>query len=438
MIPDLKSPSQTIGRYRWTICGLLFFATTINYLDRQVIGLLKPFLESDLGIGEAQYGYIITAFTAAYAISLLVAGRLIDWIGTKIGYAFSLVGWSIAAMAHALATTPFGFGVARAFLGIFEAGNFPAAIKTVAEWFPKKERALATGIFNSGASIGAVFAPLLVPLIARAWGWQWAFILTGMIGFIWLVLWFIFYEVPEKQKRLSEKEFIYILSDNEKEDKTGVPWLRLLSYRQTWAFFIGKFLTDPVWWFYLFWIPGWIAKVQGVDPKIFSRFGLPIAIIYGAATVGGISGGWISSFLIRKGWILNKARSTSMLLFAFLVVPVVFIQFKGVSFWGAIALISLAVSAHQAWSANIFTTVSDMFPKKAVASVTGIGGMAGAASGALFAAFTGNLLAFWEKQGHIQTGYTILFGIAGSAYLIAWIAMRLIAPGMKKVDLSEE
>ena len=247
----LTTPSQSISRYRWTICGLLFFATTINYLDRQVIGLLKPFLESDLGIGEAQYGYIITAFTASYAISLLLAGRLIDWIGTKIGYAFSLIGWSLAAMAHALATTPFGFGVARAFLGIFEAGNFPAAIKTTAEWFPKKERALATGIFNSGASIGAIFAPLLVPLIAKEWGWQWAFILTGMIGFIWLIFWFIFYEIPEKQKRLSAEEFKYILSDNEKEDKTSVPWVRLLSYRQTWAFFVGKFLTDPVWWFYL-------------------------------------------------------------------------------------------------------------------------------------------------------------------------------------------
>jgi len=430
----MTTTSQSVGRYRWTICALMFFATTINYLDRQVIGILKPFLESDLGIGEAEYGYIITAFTVAYAGGLLLAGRLIDWLGTKIGYAFSLLGWSIAAAAHALATTPFGFGIARAFLGVFEAGNFPSAIKTTAEWFPKKERALATGIFNSGANIGAVFAPLLVPLIAKNMGWQWAFILTGAFGLIWLVFWFIYYEVPEKQKRLSAEEHAYILSDNEKEDKSQVSWLKLLRYRQTWAFFIGKFLTDPIWWFYLYWIPSWLAKVQGVDTKQFSRFGLPLAVIYTATTLGSISGGWMSSAFIKRGWKVYRARATTMLFFAFLVVPVIFIQFGSVSFWGAVALISLAASSHQAWSANIFTTVSDMFPKKAVGSVTGIGGMAGAAGGALFAAFIGNLLSYFEKQGHIKTGYTVLFTIAGSAYLLAWILMKLITPKMNRVE----
>jgi MFS transporter, ACS family, hexuronate transporter len=429
-----KSPHQQLN-YRWTICGLLFFATTINYVDRQVIGLLKPFLEKDLGIGEAAYGYIITAFTAAYAISLMVAGRIIDRVGTKIGYAFSLVGWSIAAMAHALAITPFGFGVARALLGIFEAGNFPSAIKTTAEWFPKKERALATGIFNSGANIGAVFAPLAVPFIAYHWGWKWAFIVTGLIGLLWLIFWFIYYEVPEKQKRLSREEYEYILSDNEVQNEIPTPWIELLGYRQTWAFFLGKLLTDPVWWFYLYWIPGWLAKVQGVDPTLFNHFGLPIAIIYSATTIGSIGGGWMSSALIRKGWAASRSRSVTMLVFAIMVVPVMFIQVKGIGFWTAVALISIAASAHQAWSANIFTMVSDMFPKKAVASVTGFGGMAGAAGGAIFAALTGNLLEYWEKQGHIQTGYTMLFTFAGVAYLIAWVVIRLVAPGMKRVEL---
>ncbi len=425
--------NKTIGKYRWTICSLIFFATTINYLDRQVIGILKGELEAKLGIGEVAYGYIITAFTAAYAIGMLIAGRLIDWLGTKIGYALYLLAWSLSAIAHALAKAPFGFGIARGFLGISEAGNFPAAIKTTAEWFPKKERALATGIFNSGANVGAVLAPLVVPFIALKWGWQWAFILTGTIGLIWLIFWFIIYEIPENHKKLSKEEHDYILSDNEPENKTKISWFKLLKYRQTWAFFVGKFLTDPIWWFYLYWIPGWLEKVQGVQIGSFGKFGLPLAVIYTSTTIGSIFGGWLSSNFIKRGWKVNKARSTAMLLFAILVVPIVFVQFEGISFWGAIALISLAASSHQAWSANIFTTVSDMFPKKAVGSVTGIGGMAGAVGGALIASFAGNILGFWEKQGHIQTGYLILFIISGSAYLLAWILMRVIAPGMKRV-----
>jgi ACS family hexuronate transporter-like MFS transporter len=426
--------SRQIGKYRWTICALIFFATTINYLDRQVIGILKPTLESDLGIGETEYGYIITCFTIAYAIGLLVAGRIIDWLGTKIGYALSLLGWSFAAIAHALARAPFGFGVARAFLGVFEAGNFPAAIKTTAEWFPKKERALATGIFNSGANIGAVLAPVLVPLITITMGWQWAFILTGAVGLIWLIFWFRYYEIPAKQKRLSAEEHTYILSDNEPETNNKISWLKLLNYRHTWAFFIGKFLTDPIWWFYLYWIPGWLAKVQGVEIGNFGRFGLPLAVIYSTTTIGSIFGGWMSSALIKKGIEVYRARYNTMLIVAFMVIPIVFIQFDWVGFWGAIAIISLAAASHQAWSANIFTTVSDVFPKKAVGSVTGIGGMAGAVGGALIASFAGNLLNYFEKMGHIQTGYTVLFFIAGSAYLLAWILMRIISPKLKRVE----
>ncbi len=424
---------ERIGNYRWTICALIFFATTVNYLDRQVIGILKPLLKTDLGIGEAEYGYIVTAFQMAYAIGMIVAGRIIDKIGTKIGYALSLILWSIAAMAHALAKGPVGFGIARAFLGISEAGNFPAAIKTVAEWFPKKERALATGIFNSGTNIGAILAPIVVPWLAAKWGWQMAFIATGAVGFIWLIFWFIFYEVPEKQKRLSSTELAYIKSDQESEEKTSIPWLTLLQYRQTWAFVIGKFLTDPIWWFYLFWIPGWLHDVRGLDIK---SFGLPLVVIYTATTIGSIFGGWLSSFMISRGIPVYKSRRRAMLLFALLVIPIVFTQTKGITLWSAIALISLAAACHQAWSANIFTTVSDMFPKNAVASVTGIGGMAGAVGGMLVAILAGNILEFWEKQGSIQTGYLTLFIIAGTAYLIAWILFNLIARKMEPVVIN--
>jgi len=423
---------EKIGNYRWTICALIFFATTVNYLDRQVIGILAPILKSDLGIGESEYGYIVSAFQIAYAIGMILAGRIIDKLGTKIGYALAFIGWSIAAIAHALAKGAVGFGIARAFLGLTEAGNFPAAIKTVAEWFPKRERALATGIFNSGTNIGAIIAPLIVPWLAVNWGWQMAFILTGSIGLIWLVFWFIFYEVPEKQKRLKEPELKYINSDYEEEIKEKISWFNLLKYRQTWAFFVGKFLTDPIWWFYLFWIPKWLADVRGLK---ITQFGLPLVVIYTATTIGSIFGGWLSSYFIKIGWKVHRSRATAMLLFAFLVVPIVFAQAAGIGFWSAIALISLAAASHQAWSANIFTTVSDMFPKKAVASVTGIGGFAGSIGGILVAILTGNILEFTESKGNIESGYFILFLIAGSAYLIAWVLFNLLAPKMKRVNL---
>jgi MFS transporter, ACS family, hexuronate transporter len=420
----INSVPKRVGNYRWTICALIFFATTINYLDRQVIGLLKPDLAKSFNWTETDYAHIVFAFQCAYAIGLLFAGRIIDKIGTKLGYTVSLVIWSIAAMAHALARGTLGFGVARASLGIGESANFPAAIKAITEWFPKRERALATGIFNSGANIGAVVAPVVVPWLALTYGWRMAFIATGAIGFIWLIFWFIFYEVPEKQKRLSEPELGYILSDPISEDKSTVSWRKILGYRQTWAFVLGKFLTDPVWWFYLFWLPSFLAN-YGLNLK---EFGWPLVVIYSSTTLGSVFGGWLSSYLIQKGWPDWKARSSTMLLFAVLVVPVVFAQNS--TLWTAITLISLAAASHQAWSANIYTTVSDMFPKKAVGTVTGIGGMAGAIGGMLIAILAGFLLDTFGKN----TGYFILFIVCGCAYLLAWVIFNILAPKMKKVE----
>lgn len=429
-MPEIKK----VSNYRWTVCALIFFATTINYLDRQVIGILKPLLESDLDIGEIQYANIVTIFQLCYGFSMLLAGRLIDKFGTKIGYGISVLLWSIAAMGHALAKGVIGFGFWRAMLGVSESGNFPAAIKTIAEWFPKKERALATGIFNSGTNVGAIIAPIAVPAIVIAWGWQSAFIITGAIGFIWLVLWFIFYELPEKHRKISAAELEFIKSDldEKNESEKPIPWLKLLKFRQTWLFFIGKALTDPIWWFYLFWIPGWLSTVRGAGLDIKS-FGLPLVVIYTSTTVGSIGGGWISSYMIKKGISPFNARKYTMLIFALLVIPVFFAQSEGVSTWGAVALISLAASSHQAWSANIFTTVSDAFPKRAVSSVTGIGGMAGAVSGAFVSIFAGHILDFFKKAGHVETGYTIMFTIAACAYILAWIIMHVFAPKVKKV-----
>lgn len=432
----MMSDTKKLSNYRWTVCALIFFATTVNYLDRQVIGILKPLLESDLNIGEAEYGYIVTAFQLFYAFGMILAGRLIDKFGTKLGYGLSVLLWSFAAIGHAFAKGALGFGFWRALLGVSESGNFPAAIKTVAEWFPKRERALATGIFNSGTNVGAIVAPLAVPAIATAWGWQSAFIITGAIGFIWLIFWFIFYEIPEKQRRVNAAEIAFIKSDSDEmqESTVPIPWLKLLKFRQTWIFFIGKAMTDPIWWFYLFWIPGWLSEVRGAGLNIKS-FGLPLVVIYTSTTVGSIFGGWLSSFLISKGISPYNARKYTMLIFAILVIPVFFAQSAGISTWGAIALISLAASSHQAWSANIFTTVSDAFPKRAVSSVIGIGGMAGALGGALVSIFAGNILEFYKKAGHVETGYTIMFAIAACTYLLAWIIMTVIAPKNKTIML---
>lgn len=417
------SASSKVGRFRWTIVALIFLATTINYVDRQVIGILAPTLQKEIGWSDIDYGYIVTAFTAAYAIGLLVIGRIIDIIGTKMGYALSLTGWSFAAIGHALASSALGFGTARFALGIFEAGNFPAAIKTVAEWFPKKERALATGIFNAGSNVGAVVAPLVVPWITLTWGWQEAFIFTGAIGLLWLILWFLFYEKPEKNKRLSQKELEYIQSDP-KDTESKVEWKRLLKYRGTWAFALGKFLTDPIWWFYLYWIPSFLNENYGIT---LSEIGLPLIIIYVMADIGSIGGGWLSSFFIKRGWEINKGRKAAMLICALCVVPIVFAS-QVSSVWEAVALLSLATAAHQGWSANLFTTVSDMFPRKVVGSVIGIGGMAGAIGGMLIATAAGFILQFTGS-------YLILFIIAGSAYLLALLIFNLIVPKIKEIEI---
>jgi ACS family hexuronate transporter-like MFS transporter len=430
---------QAIGKYRWTICGLIFFATTVNYLDRAVISLLKSTLTTEMHWNDADYANVELAFKIAYAIGLLVAGRFIDKIGTRIGYALSTVIWSLAAIGHALAKGVTGFIVARSVLGVSEAGNFPAAIKTVAEWFPKKERAFATGLFNSGANVGAIVAPLTVPFIAKAWGWQWAFVITGAFGFIWLILWFIYYEIPQRQKKLSQAEYDYIHSDiDEKADteETGpkLSWGKLLSYKQTWAFAVGKFLTDPIWWFYLFWLPDFLEsqyqlKITGVA--------LPVALVYTMSTVGSIGGGWLPMNMIRNNWPVFKARKTSMLIYAVLVVPIIFAQILGgINMWFAIIIIGLAAAAHQAWSANIFTTVSDMFPKNATASVTGIGGMFGALGGILLTWLVQKtLFVQYRAQGRIESAYYIMFAICAAAYLLAWLIMHFLVPRMKRIDV---
>ncbi|MFD2571631.1 MFS transporter [Spirosoma soli] len=425
--------NKPTGGYRWTIVALLFFATTINYLDRQVIGLLKPTLETEFSWTETDYSNIVMAFAASYAIGLLAFGRIIDRIGTKMGYIISIIVWSIAAILHATAKSTFGFGVMRSLLGLGEAGNFPAAIKSVAEWFPKRERALATGIFNSGANIGAVVAPIMVPWILGSYGWQEAFIITGAIGFIWLAFWWYMYEVPARQKRLTQEEFAYIHIDDAPEQVNAKPigWGRLFGIRQTWAFILGKFLTDPIWWFFLFWLPSYFSTTFNLDLK---KPSLPLVVVYTATTIGSIGGGYLSGYFIKKGWPVFRARKTAMLIFAICVVPITLAQFA-TNIWQAVALISLAAAAHQAWSANIFTTASDMFPKQALSSVVGIGGMAGSVGGILFPILVGALLDSYKVAGNLTGGYNLLFIICGFAYLVAWGCMHLFAPRMEPVQV---
>lgn len=422
--------TEVVGRYRWRIVALLFFATTINYIDRQVIGILKPTLEKDFGWTESEYAQIVMAFSACYAIGLLLFGRFVDKVGTKIGYTVSIVVWSIAAMAHALARSTLGFGIARAWLGLGEAGNFPVAIKTVAEWFPKKERALATGIFNSGANIGAVAAPAVVPWLNATYGWREAFIWTGVIGFVWLIFWIVMYEIPSRHKKLSKAEFDHIHSDDTVAAvPVKVPWGKLFAIRQTWAFLFGKLLTDPIWWFFLFWLPSYFSTIFKVDMK---NLGLPLIVVYTATTIGSIGGGYLSGWFINRGWPVFKARKTAMLIFAVCVMPIMAAQYTD-SMWVAVGLISLAAAAHQAWSANIFTTASDMFPKEAVSSVVGIGGMAGSIGGILFPLLVGAMLDHYKVLGNIAAGYNILFMICGLMYLLAWVMMHLFAPKMEQV-----
>jgi ACS family hexuronate transporter-like MFS transporter len=425
--------SITPKNNRWTVVALLFFATTINYIDRQVLGLLKPALEKDLHWSETDYGNVVMAFSAAYALGLLFFGKFVDIIGTKIGYTVSVVIWSIAAMAHAMAGTTMGFSVARGLLGLGESGNFPAAIKAVAEWFPKKERSFATGVFNSGTNIGAVVAPLMVPLVLGLWGWQMAFLITGALGFIWLIFWWRMYEIPFRHARISAAELAYIHADQPVISVTSEPvsWLRLLKVRQIWAYIFGKLFTDPVWWFFLYWIPSYFASTFQLDLK---KPSLELAVIYTATTIGSVGGGYLPAWLYKKGWPLFKARKTSMLFFALLVTPVMLAQYV-TNIWTAVFLISLAASAHQAWSANMFTTASDMFPQKAVSSVVGIGGMAGSVGGILFPLLVGRLLDAYKAAGDITAGYNLLFMGCSCTYLVAWGLMHVFAPRLEQVEI---
>lgn len=434
MIKDTAAAQPAASNFRWVVVALLFFATSINYIDRQVIGLLKPTLEKEFNWSDTTYGVITGFFQFFYAAGLLLFGRIVDKIGTKIGYVISIVIWSLAAMGHALAKSTLGFTIARSALGAGEAGNFPVAIKAVAEWFPKKERALATGIFNAGSNIGAVIAPIMVPWILGSYGWQEAFLITGALGFVWLIFWWRLYEVPAKKKNISKAEYDYIHSDAEEvvaPDAKGISWAKLLTIRQTWTFVVGKFLTDPIWWFFLFWLPGYFSDTFQLD---LTKPGWPLVIVYSATTIGSIGGGYLSSFFIKQGWPVYRARKTTMFIVALLVVPIVFARLVP-SMWGIVALISLTAAAHQAWSANIFTTASDMFPKRAVSSVVGIGGMAGSIGGILFQPLVGIILDYFDKLGNKTVGYNIIFIICGSAYLVAWIIMHFLSPRMKEVKL---
>ena len=510
---SLTNINEKIGKYRWTICALLFIATTINYLDRQVLSILKDRLEVEFNWTDTDYANIVTVFQATYAVSMLFAGRMIDWLGTKIGFAWALVVWSVGAVLHAIARGTGGFMFGRAVLAFGEAGNFPASIKATAEWFPKKERALATGIFNSGTNVGAILAAPTVNWLADKWGWQSAFIIIGVVGFLWLILWFWLYEQPSKQKRLGKAEYDYIHSDKDEQDSASagaatsekISWSKLLTYRQTWAFAFGKFMTDGIWWFFLFWLPAFLKAQYGMTGQAIS---LPIAVLYTMTCVGSICGGAFPMYFINKGYTPYDGRMRAMIIIAIFPLVVLLAQpFGYISFWVPVILIGIGASAHQAWSANIFTTVSDMFPKRAVASVIGIGGMFGGFGGIIvnkcggwlfdsyrivgianswIQAKAAGLSAYLDQihalkltnshgaivdldktalaslpkdvvaqlqsispdsfaalkqlqvpliQAEMTTAYAIMFGICATAYIIAWVVMKILVPKFKKVEL---
>jgi MFS transporter, ACS family, hexuronate transporter len=424
------SPSS-IGRYRWWVCALLFLATTVNYIDRQILSLLKPILDVELGWTNEQFGQVNSAFQGAYAVSLLFFGWFVDRYGSKIGYAVSIVAWSLAAIGHAFVSSVTGFRLARISLGLGEGGNFPAAVKAVTLWFPKRERAYATSLFNAGTNVGAIVAPAVVPWVASAWGWQATFIGAGIAGFLWLLLWLPFYNVPEKISSLRASEMAHIRSDAEETGPTKkIPWLKLLSYRQAWSFVVAKFMTDPVWWFFLIWLPDFFKKTRGLDIKNSAPH---LVTIYVIVTVLSIFGGWFTGYLNRRGYTVTRARKTGMLIFALAVVPIVLVNFAGN--WEAVLLIGLAGAAHQAWSANLYTTVSDMFPKSAVASLIGLGGMAGSFGGMLFPWFSGWLLDRFTASGNVTAGYGVLFSICAAAYLVAFVLHHLLAPRFEPIKL---
>jgi ACS family hexuronate transporter-like MFS transporter len=451
---------QSVGKYRWTICALLFFATTVNYLDRQVLSLLAPDLSKEFGWTNTDYANIAAAFQFVYAVSMLFAGRVVDKIGTKAAYVLAIVIWSLGAILHAfsvpmgegaavigaafgvvLVPSIIGFMISRAVLAVGEAGNFPAAIKATAEYFPKKERSFATGIFNSGANVGAILAPITVPLIAAVWGWQSAFIIIGALGFLWMAVWLWLYEKPEQQKRLSKAELAYIRSDSVQPVETTeqasaaaakkVSWFQLLKYRQTWAFAFGKFMTDGVWWFFLFWLPTYLSAQYGMKGDAII---VPLAVLYSMTMIGSIGGGWFPSYFMSRGYAPYDGRMKAMLVIAFFPLVVLLAQPLGaISFWVPVLLIGVGASAHQAWSANIFTTVSDMFPQKSVASVIGIGGMAGGIGGVALTKLGGWVFDYYKSVNDIRTGYMIMFGICALAYLVAWCVMKALVPRHKEI-----
>jgi ACS family hexuronate transporter-like MFS transporter len=455
-----QAVAQSVGKYRWTICALLFFATTVNYLDRQVLSLLAPSLSSEFGWTNTDYANIAAAFQFVYAISMLFAGRIVDKIGTKAAYVVAITVWSLGALLHAfsvpmgevavaflgifgVAAVPsiVGFMISRAVLAVGEAGNFPAAIKATAEYFPKKERSFATGIFNSGANVGAILAPITVPLLAAVWGWQAAFIMIGMVGFIWMAFWLWLYEKPEQQARLSAAELAYIRSDSVAPVETTeeasiaaakkVSWFQLLKYRQTWAFAFGKFMTDGVWWFFLFWLPTYLSAQYGMKGEAIV---IPLAVLYSMTMIGSIGGGWFPSYFMARGYAPYDGRMKAMLLIAFFPLVVLLAQPLGaISYWIPVLLIGVGASAHQAWSANIFTTVSDMFPQKSVASVIGIGGMAGGLGGVALTKLGGWVFDYYKSVNDIHTGYMIMFAICALAYLAAWVVMKALVPRHKEI-----
>lgn len=454
---------STIGKYRWTICALLFFATTINYLDRQVLSLLQPRLAALFNWSNSDYANITSVFQFVYAISMLFAGRIIDKMGTRKGYIWAITIWSIGALIHALAiplgqgvsfilgwvgivavpVSIAGFMISRAVLAVGEAGNFPAAIKATAEYFPKKERSFATGIFNSGANVGAVLAPLSVPWLGDHWGWESAFIIIGAIGFLWLMFWIWLYKKPEEQKKLSAAELAYINSDKENEatapgeataKHVKISWLKLLSYKQTWAFVFGKFMTDGVWWFFLFWLPAFLKAQYNMAGTIIN---VPLAVLYSITMVGSIGGGWFPTYFIKKGLQPYDARMKAMLMIALIPLVVLLAQpFGGYSFWVPVILIGIGTAAHQAWSANIFTTVSDMFPKKAIGSVVGIGGMAGGIGGVLVSKCGGWIFDAYRSAG-IANSWVQAKAAGMGEYLSKIEGLNLVTQYGDKIDINK-
>jgi MFS transporter, ACS family, hexuronate transporter len=414
------------GRFRWVICGMLLLGVTKNYMDRQLLGVLKGPLQHEFGWSEIDYGNLVFAFQAAYAVGMIFVGRMIDRLGTRFGYAVAMVFWSFASMGHAIANSLRSFLVARSALGFGEAGVFPASIKCVAEWFPKRERALATGIFNAGTNIGAMVTPLIVPWIVVRLGWRWAFVLMGALGFAWLIPWLLLYRRPEDHPSCTASELQYIQSDHARA-AGEIRWVNLLPFRQTWAFATGKFLIDPIWWFYLFWIPDYLQREHGLH---LTQIGLPILVIYAISDAGSVAGGWLSSRLIHQGFSVNAARKSTMFVCAICVMPIA-IVFRISGLWPATLLIGLAAAGHQGFSANLFTLTSDLFPSRAVGSVVGIGGMAGAVGGMLIAEIVGHVLQ-WTGS------YMIPFLIAASAYLVALALIQLLSPQLVPARIGHE